>query len=194
MGFLSRLELSKIKGLRIIGNNVQISDKCSLYITDLVIGDNVRIDDFCILSGSINLGNNIHIGAYCGLYGKYGITFEDYTGLSPRCTVFSGSDDFSGEHMISPMTSDKYTGVIGAPVYFKKFSQIGCGTVIMPGIVIGEGAVAGAMSFVRRSIPEWEIWAGNPMWFIKERSKKIIELEEQYKNELRNIEYLRSGG
>jgi UDP-3-O-[3-hydroxymyristoyl] glucosamine N-acyltransferase len=78
MGFLSRLEISKIKGLVSVGTNVLISDKCSLYVSELVIGDNVRIDDFCILSGKIILGDNIHIGAYCGLYGKFGIVMMHY--------------------------------------------------------------------------------------------------------------------
>lgn len=181
MGFLSSEEVynRKIKA----GKNVLISDKCSIYSNDIVVGDNVRIDDFCILSGSVHLGNNIHIGAYCVLYAKYGVIMEDYTGLSPRCTIFSGSDDFSGDFMISPMNPDKFTHVIGAPVYLKKYSQIGSGTIIMPGVVINEGAVVGAMSFVKRSIPEWEIWAGSPLWFIKERSKKIIELAKQYEDE-----------
>lgn len=53
------------------------------------IGDNVRIDDFCILSGEITLGSNIHIGAYSALYGSMGIELENNTGISPRSTLFS---------------------------------------------------------------------------------------------------------
>lgn len=184
MGTLSQNELEK-RGIR-YGKNVLISDKCSIYSNDIVIGDNVRIDDFCILSGSIRLGNNIHIGAYCALYGKFGITMEDYTGLSPRCTIFSATDDFGGDFLISPMNPEKYTHVIGAPVYLRKFVQIGSGTVIMQGVELNEGCAIGAMSFVKKSIPAWEIWAGNPLWFIKERSKGMIELEKQYQDELRN--------
>jgi galactoside O-acetyltransferase len=182
MGFLNNKQLEDL-GIK-FGSNVSISDKCSIYAPSITIGNNVRIDDFCILSGSINLGNNIHIGAYCGLYGKYGIVMEDYTGLSPRCTIFSGSDDFSGEFMISPMNPPEFTHVIGAPVYLKKFVQIGAGSIIMPGIVMNEGSAVGAISFVRKSIPEWEIWAGNPIWFVKERKKGIIELAKKLESGL----------
>jgi acetyltransferase-like isoleucine patch superfamily enzyme len=182
--FLSPLELSKIKGLNSIGKNVLISDKVSWYGTNIIIGDNVRIDDFSILSGIIYLGDNIHIGAYCGLYGKLGIRMKDYTGLSPRCTIFSASDDFSGRAMISPMNPEKYCNVLGGVVILQKFVQIGCGTVIMPDLTIGTGAAIGAMSFVKRNIPEWGIFAGNPLTFIKPRDKTIIDLEIQYRNEL----------
>jgi len=183
MGFLSKNELVKLE-LKSIGENVLISDKCSIYGTEIQIGNNVRIDDFCILSGKIQLGSNIHIGAYSALYGKYGITMEDYTGLSPRCTIFSGTDDFGGDYLISPMTPDKYTYVIGAPVLLKKFVQIGAGTVIMQGIVLSEGVAIGAMSFVKRAIPEWGIWAGNPLRFIKKRKRGMVELEKQYRDGL----------
>ena len=98
--FLTKDEI-KEKGIE-CGDNVFISDKCSIY-GNIKIANNVRIDDFCILSGEIILGSNIHIGAYCGLYGKMGIIMSDYTGLSPRCTIFSASDDFSGNYLISPM-------------------------------------------------------------------------------------------
>jgi len=184
MAFLSENLMNEM-GIK-HGKNVLISTKCSIYSNDIVVGDNVRIDDFCILSGSVHLGNNIHIGAYCALYGKYGIFMEDYTGLSPRCTIFSATDDFGGDFMISPMTPDKYTHVIGAPVYLRKFVQIGSGTVIMQGVELNEGCAIGAMSFVKKSIPAWEIWAGNPLWFIKERRRGMIELEKQYQDELRN--------
>ncbi|MDR0796834.1 MAG: acyltransferase, partial [Tannerella sp.] len=104
-------------GLKRYGKNVLISRKCSIYSAEKIsIGDNVRIDDFCILSGDITLGSNIHIAAYCALYGAFGIEMEDYTGLSPRCTVFSATDDFSGDYLISPMVDMNKTNVTGGKV------------------------------------------------------------------------------
>ena len=92
--FYTNNELAQI-GFKSLGENILLSKKASIYgAKDISIGNNVRIDDFCILSGVINLGSNIHISAYCALYGAYGINMEDYTGLSPRCTVFSATDDF----------------------------------------------------------------------------------------------------
>ena len=94
--FYTLEELQSI-GFKQVGENVFISRKASFYdVENIHIGNNVRIDDFCILSGKITLGSFIHISAYCVLYGANGIELEDYSGLSARCTVYSASDDFSG--------------------------------------------------------------------------------------------------
>lgn len=162
MAFLSEKQLSEL-GLKSIGTNVLISDKCSIYGKNITIGNNVRIDDFCILSGHINIGSNIHIGAYSALYGGHCITMEDYTGLSPRCTIFSMSDNFNGNFLISPMNPTRYCCVVGGLVLLKKFVQIGAGSVIMPHVTIDEGAAIGAMSFVKKDVPRWQIWAGSPL-------------------------------
>jgi acetyltransferase-like isoleucine patch superfamily enzyme len=172
--FLTRDEIYR-RGIKSFGKEVLISDKCSIYPVDIIIGDNVRIDDFCMLSGIIHLGNNIHISAYSAMYGKMGITMGDYTGLSPRCSIFSASDDFSGNFLISPMNPEKYTNVTGGVVILKRFVQIGAGTVIMPDLTIAEGAAIGAMSFVKQSIPSWTIWAGNPLRYIKTREMGLLK-------------------
>lgn len=180
--FYSDKELSLI-GFRKFGENVLISRKASIYAPEkITIGNSVRIDDFCILSGEIILCNNIHISAYSALYGKYGIMMEDYTGLSPRCTIFSASDDFGGDFLIGPMNPEKYTNVIGGKVIIKKFSQVGAGSIIMPGVTINEGVVVGAMSLVKKSLDEWGIYAGNPVKFIKKRNKGLLNFYDEFTN------------
>lgn len=178
MAFLNPEEIIKL-GLKSCGENVLISDKASIYNPKLIsIGSNVRIDDFCILSGDITLGNYIHISAYSALYGKLGIVMEDFTGLSTRCTIFSASDDFSGQFMISPMVPDKLTDVTGGKVIIKRFAQVGANCVILPNVTLNEGAVIGAMSLVKESAEGWHIYAGIPAKIIKPRKKNILELYE----------------
>lgn len=174
--FYSQDELQTI-GFKSIGDSVLISRKTSIYgASNISIGNNVRIDDFCILSGTISLGSNIHISAFCALYGSMGIEMEDYTGLSPRCTVFSASDDFSGDYLIGPMLDSNITNVTGGKVIIKKFSQLGAGCVILPNIIIEEGVAVGAMSFVNRSLCEWTVYAGIPAKKIKQRNKGLLEI------------------
>lgn len=174
--FYSQQELQNI-GFRKVGYDVLISRKASLYGTgNMIIGDHVRVDDFCILSGSITLGSHIHISAYCGLYGAYGIEMEDYTGLSPRCTVFSASDDFSGNYLIGPMVDESLTNVTGGKVLIKRYSQIGAGCVIFPDIVINEGVAVGAMSLVNKTLNEWGIYTGVPAKKNKDRERELLKL------------------
>ena len=179
--FYTEKELAKI-GLKKYGKNVLISRKCSLYSPEKIsIGNDVRIDDFCILSGEITLGSHIHIAAYCALYGSFGIEMEDYTGLSPRCTVFSASDDFSGNYLISPMVDKCKTNVTGGKVLIKKYAQIGTGSTIMPSVIINEGVAVGAMSLINKNPDEWGIYAGIPAKRIKEREKGLLKMMDNGK-------------
>jgi galactoside O-acetyltransferase len=178
--FLSIEELNEI-GLKSLGQNVLISRLAHFYSPESIeIGNNVRIDDFCILSGNIKLGSFIHISAYCALYGKFGIEIEDYSGLSPRSTLFSASDDFSGDYLVGPMVPYELTNVTGGKVILKRFVQIGAGSVILPNLTINQGVAIGALSLVRKSLDEWNIYAGNPLKLIKPRNRKLLKYYEQH--------------
>lgn len=163
-------------GFKTIGHNVLISRFARFYgIRNMEIGNNVRIDDFCILSGKINLGNNIHISAFSALYGRFGIELESFSGLSPRCTIFSASDDFSGDYMIGPMIDPKYTNIIGKKVLIKKYSQLGSNCIVFPGVTINEGVAVGAMSLILSDLEAWKIYKGIPAVYYRDRSKKLLK-------------------
>jgi len=172
--FLSAKELTKL-GLKCFGVNVLISRKASFYSADMIsIGNDVRIDDFCIFSGDISIGSHVHISAYSALYGRFGIIMEDYTGLSPRCTIFSAMDDFSGEYLIGPMVDECKTHVTGGLVHIKKHTQIGAGSIIFPDVTIEDGVAVGAMSLVNQNLETWSIYAGIPVKKIKKRENKLL--------------------
>jgi galactoside O-acetyltransferase len=173
--FYSQEELDDL-GLRYVGKNVRLSRKCSIYGGENIsIGNNARIDDFCILSGHITIGDFVHIGAACLLFaGEFGIEFEHYTGISPRCTIFAVSDDFTGEHGALP-TLPECRSVSGAKVLFRYCSGAGTGCTIMPGVIFGEGSLAGAMSYVTKSLDDWYIYVGNPAKKVVKRLKEMIQ-------------------
>jgi len=170
--FYSNDELDEI-GFE-FGENVLVSKKVSFYdVKNIKIGSNVRIDDFCIISGNVTIGSFVHISAFCAFYGSEGIEVGDYSGTSPRVTIFSASDDFSGNAMIGPMVNQELTNVQKGKVILERFVQVGAGSIVMPGVNISEGAVVGAMSFVKEDLEQWTINAGVPSKFIKKR--KVIK-------------------
>lgn len=182
--FYSYEELKEM-GIKEIGKNVRISKKASLYSPEkMSFKDNVRIDDFCILSGDIKIGSYVHISAYSALYGSYGIEIGDFCGCSPRSMLLSGSDDFSGEHMISPMVPEKYTDVCGKKIKLNNYCQVGANSIVMPGVEFKEGAVSGCFSLIKVDLESWTINAGIPAKRIKERKKNILKLVEEFKNEI----------
>lgn len=172
--FYSIEELHSI-GFKSLGEKVFISRLAQFYSPENIeIGNHVRIDDFCILSGNIKLGNYIHISAYCALYGKFGIELEDYSGLSPRCTIFSASDDFSGDFLIGPLVDHKFTDVTGGKIFIKRYSQLGSNCIILPAVTIEEGVAVGAMSLITKNLEAWKIYKGIPAKYCKERSRKLL--------------------
>jgi galactoside O-acetyltransferase len=173
--FYTENELKNL-GLNSYGENVLISKKVSIYSPSKIsIGDNVRIDDFCMLSGSITLGSNIHISTFCALYGAMGITLEDYTGLSPRVIIFSAMDDFGGDYLIGPVHDESCVNVTGGMVKICRFVQIGAGSIVFPNVIINEGAVAGAMSLVNKTLESWGVYVGTTVKRIKTRKKNLLK-------------------
>ena len=56
---------------------------------------------------------------------------------------------------------------IEKPVIIKDHVFIGAYSMILKGVIIGEKSIIGAGSVVTKSIPDGEIWAGNPAKFIR---------------------------
>lgn len=181
--FYSEEELQSI-GFKAVGTGVLLSRKASIYgAQNIVVGNNVRIDDFCILSGSICFGNNIHIAAGCYLYGgAAGIVLHNYSGLSSKTTIYATTDDYSGESLTNPTVSNAYRNVIESEVIVGKHVVVGAGSIILPGVVIGEGCSFGSMSLVNKSTEAWGIYVGIPCKRVKERSRKLLDFEKKFES------------
>lgn len=180
-GLYSEAELSGI--FKSIGRNVRISASCVIIgAENIEIGNNVRIDEFCTLKavgGYIRLGSFIHLGGGCALYGRHGIVMEDFSGLSAGARIFSGSDDYSGEHLTNPTVPDRFLKVSTGEIRLCRHVIVGAGSVILPGVHIGEGSAVGSLALVCKSLEPWGIYAGNPAKRIKKRSQRLLEMERE---------------
>ena len=180
MSCYSEVELQQL-GFKCIGERVRVSRKASLYgIERIELGSDVRIDDFCVLSagtGGIAIGSFVHIAVFCSLIGRGQIAVSDFANLSSRVSVYSSSDDYSGKYLTNPTVPEQYTGVQHAPVVVGRHVIIGSGSVVLPGVILGNGAAVGALSLVRHSVPAFEIWAGAPATKVADRKQDLLELE-----------------
>jgi galactoside O-acetyltransferase len=183
MSFLDPKEL-KALGLAGYGKNVLISRKCSIYgASRIELGDNVRIDDFCVLSagiGGIKLGSYIHIAAYSSLIGRSEIRIYNFAGISSRVSIYSSNDDYSGAHMTNPTVDEQFTGVNHQPVFIGRHAIIGAGSIVLPGVTIGEGVAIGALSLVNRDCKAFGIYIGVPARQKGERKRDLLVLEQQF--------------
>lgn len=185
--FYTQEELREIN-LKSIGINVKISRKVSIYSAqNIEIGNNVRIDDFCILSGKIRIGNNIHIAAYSAIYGgTEGVYIDDFVNISSRVSIYSISDDYSGLTLTSPVITDEFKNVTSKPVHICKHVIIGSTSVVLPGVMLNEGSAFGCFSLIKNDSLSWSINAGVPSKKIKNREKNILQLEKEYLESLNN--------
>ena len=178
--FYSKEQLKDI-GFKTLGNNVLISDKCSIYNPENIsIGDNVRIDDFVILSSKIVIGNYVHIACYSSLIGKEEIIVKDFCGISGRVSIYSSSDDYTGLGMTNPTIPSEYRKIINEKVTLNRHVIIGAGSVILPGTNIGEGTSIGALSLVKESCEEFSIYFGTPAQKIGNRIKRFLKYEKNF--------------
>lgn len=181
MAILTREEIEQM-GFASVGNNVFISTKASFYGTSKIhIGNNVRIDDFCVISageGGVYIGNYIHIAVYSSLIGSGRITLMDYSNISSRVSIYSSNDDYSGNYMSNPMVPTEFTNVMHASVVIGRHVIIGSGSVILPGVVLGDGAAIGALSLVKDNCDNFYIYAGNPLKKIKQRTQNLLKKEK----------------
>lgn len=83
------------------------------------------------------------------------ITIEEGVYITARCIVLAHT-----------MAERK---VACGHVHIKKNAFIGCNTVILHGVTIGENSIVGAASVVTKDIPDNEIWGGCPAHFIRKR-------------------------
>lgn len=181
-GYFESEELRKF-GFKTVGENVKIAKNATIIgLNNISLGDNIRIDANVVIaaySGSLTLRNYIHIGGGCYLGCAGGITLGDFSGLSQGIRIYSGTDDYTGKSLTNPTVPNKYLKVKLAPVILGKHVIVGSGSVILPGVTIGDGSSVGALSLVTKSLDEWGVYFGIPAKKLKARSKDMLKLEDE---------------
>ena len=183
MAYYTNKELNKL-GFKSLGDNVRVSRKASIYgACRIEIGPNTRIDDFSVLSAGENgicIGRNVHIAVMNSLIGKGKIEIGDFCNLSSRVSIYSSSDDYSGEYMTNPTVHEIFKKTDHRDVLLARHVIVGSGSVILPGVTISEGVAIGALSLVKSDLAPYGIYAGSPLKRIKDRSRRLLGLEKTY--------------
>lgn len=183
MGFLTRDELVAI-GFKAVGEGVCVSDKASIHGASRVsLGAHVRIDDFCVLSagkGGITIGRNVHVAVYSCLIGAGHISVGDFANISSRVAIYSSNDDYSGAWMTNPTVPAKYTNVAHDDVRIGSHAIVGSGSVVLPGVTVGDGAAIGALSLIRVDCEPFGVYAGAPARKLKDRKRDLLDIAAKF--------------
>lgn len=183
MAMIPRARLEQM-GFAALGQDVQVSELASFYgIERIAIGDHSRIDDFCVLSagvGGISIGRHVHVAVYCSLIGSGKISLGEYSNLSSRVSIYSSNDDYTGSAMTNPTIPREFTRVQHADVLISRHVIIGCGSVVLPGTTLEDGAAVGALSLVKSDCAAFGIYAGQPARRVGDRSRELLDVERRF--------------
>lgn len=149
---LRRSQYKKLKKLKSFGHNDYICPGVSFSFAD-----------------KISLSDDVWIGPHTKFDGMGGISIGRGCIISRNVEVLTSDHHFYGEDL-EEIPYDKNFFV--EPVVICENVWIGMRVVILPGVVVGEGAVIGACSVVTKDVPPCAIVAGNPAKVIRYRDKE----------------------
>ncbi|WP_456377113.1 acyltransferase [Lutibacter sp.] len=142
LGILFRYVLLKniCKG---IGENVVVFEGVIFDAPEMMtMGNNVSINPYCYLAGEITIGNDVSIAHNCGFH-SFNHTWEDTT-LPIRK---------------NPLYTKR--------IIIKSDVWIGCNSIILSGVTIGNRSVVAAGAIVLKSVSNNSLIGGNPAKLIK---------------------------
>ena len=172
-------------GILISKNKIHIGKSVKLRGTVLWSGNgNIYIDESTIINsgkrynpiggtsssnfvcsdkgGEIIIGKNVGI-SNSSIVAHVKVTIEDNVMIGNGCRIWD--TDF---HALDfKLRGTKKDIPVNKPILIKKKSFIGGGVIVLKGVIIGENSIIAAGSVVTKSIPNNEIWGGNPAKFIR---------------------------
>jgi acetyltransferase-like isoleucine patch superfamily enzyme len=115
------------------------------YPSKISIGDHSYVNHGCCFYGSSLKGVEIVVG--------------NDVALGPHIRIFTATHDYSTYDLKDTAES----------VTIEDNAWVGGGTIILPGVTIGRGAVIGAGSVVTKDIPAFSVAVGNPARVVRTR-------------------------
>lgn len=114
-----------------------------------VIGEDCNICDHVFIENDVVLGDRVTIK--CGVQLWDGVRLEDDVFVGPNVTFTN-----------DPMPRSRQRPEQFTQTLVRRGASIGANATILPGVIIGEGAMVGAGSVVTRSVPPYAVVVGNP--------------------------------
>jgi acetyltransferase-like isoleucine patch superfamily enzyme len=133
----------------VVGDLASVRERCSIG-EQVVIGRGVSVENDCTIGAFTKIQTNAYITAHSIL--------EDHVFIAP-CVVTT-NDNFMGR------TEKRHALIKGAIV--RRGARVGGGSVLLPGIEIGEEAFVGAGAVVTRDVAPRQLVIGNPARVLRE--------------------------
>lgn len=139
----------------------------------LVMGEHSTIDDFVFFNAGegASIGRYVHVAAHVSVIGGGRLEIGDYAVVGTGARILNGTDTYEDGARMSTHLPDEYRRVRRGLVLIERDAFIGANAVVMPGVRIGEGAVAGAGAVVTADLDSWTVYVGSPARPLKVRPR-----------------------
>jgi UDP-2-acetamido-3-amino-2,3-dideoxy-glucuronate N-acetyltransferase len=143
-------------------------EHCVIF-SDVTIGEGTRLGNFVFIRSNSIIGSGCTIGSYVDIEGD--VSIGNHVSLQSACYITRGviieDEVFCGPRLTT--MNDKRMCYRRSNLIFERSAprilraaRVGGGSVLLPGVTIGENALVGAGSVVTRDVPDLAIVAGNP--------------------------------
>lgn len=125
---------------------------------------------YCDYGSNIFIGNDVIININCTFVDNRPIYIGNQVLIASNVQVYTATHPVLPQERYVSGWKDKktdYYRTYASPVEIKDNVWIGGGSIILPGVTIGENSVIGAGSVVNRSIPANCVAVGNPCKVIR---------------------------
>lgn len=137
----------------VIGRNFQTGNKVNIRESNR-IGDNVSIGTLSVVEHHVDIGNNVRIHTQ--------VFIPEFSVLEDGCWIGPNVVLTNAKYPLSPGVKDSLAGPV-----VRRNAKIGANVTLLPGVVIGEGALVGAGAVVVRDVPAGAVVVGNPARVIR---------------------------
>jgi acetyltransferase-like isoleucine patch superfamily enzyme len=162
INFRVSVQLDPTSMSAIFGHNCVISE-------DAKIGTSTRIGNFVFIRDNTTIGNDCMIGSYVDIEGD--VRIGNFVSLQSGCYLTRGviveDEVFCGPRIVT--MNDKNISYRRPSLTFTRSAprllraaRIGGGSILCPGVTVGENALIGAGSVVTQDVPDRCIAMGNP--------------------------------
>lgn len=172
--------LLKLKGIKnrsfvFIGNNVNIYGSIDIRTREsgcISIEDNVSFDDdvrvVAARTGKIIFKSGCEIGKGTIINAGENVEIGSNTLIGPYCLLQASNHGYKNN---GPIKGQEYTH---SPITVGRDCWLAAKVIVLPGIIIEEGAIIGAAAVVTKNISKNSINGGNPSKKISDRFHNLV--------------------
>lgn len=132
------------------------------------LGRNVYVGHQAILKGyyknELVIGERTWLGQQVFIHAAGGVRIGARVGVGPAVKILTSVHDEAGRD-----TPVLFSPLRFAPVVVEDDADLGVGSILLPGVTVGRGAIVGAGAVVTEDVPAYAVVAGVPARVLRMR-------------------------